>query len=65
MPADGPSLRERWRAATWIFRLGPLRVYVWPRPPRFPWLVQWRWRQWWLFDRGQNLASPDEVRDAR
>lgn len=42
------------RAASYTFRRGPLKVTVWPRS--FPWLIEWRSGQWWLFDRGQNVA---------
>lgn len=42
--------------ASYTVRLGRrVRFVVWPRS--FPWLVQVGRRQWWMFDRGQNLSE--------
>lgn len=41
--------------ASQTFRIGRVKLTVWPRS--FPWLLEVGRRQWWLFDRGQNLAE--------
>lgn len=38
--------------AIYRFRIGRVRLYVWPRSR--PWLLEIGRRQWWLFDRSQS-----------
>lgn len=40
--------------AMYRVRWGRVKLTVWPRS--FPWLLEIGRRQWWLFDRGQNLG---------
>jgi hypothetical protein len=42
------------RPAMHRLRVGSIRLTVWPRS--LPWLLEVGRRQWWLFDRGQNLG---------
>jgi hypothetical protein len=40
--------------ASYRLRAGRAKLTVWPRS--LPWLLEIGRRQWWLLDRGQNLA---------
>lgn len=41
--------------ASYRLRLGRVKLTAWPRS--LPWLLEIGRRQWWLFDRDQNLAE--------